>query len=112
VSSLSHAVARRTGKPTGRIKYKFKNQAIRLMRAAFAEIVRAWCRAMSAASGKLQTVLRRTLQKDMSDLYDKIREEVSFRREWAEKAGLGFEIPPKSPGGQLVNCHRRYVKPK
>jgi len=32
--------------------------------------------------------------KDMSDLYDKIREEISFRREWAEKAGLGFEIPP------------------
>jgi hypothetical protein len=33
--------------------------------------------------------------KDMSGLYDKIREDVSFRREWAEKAGLGFEIPTK-----------------
>jgi hypothetical protein len=31
----------------------------------------------------------------MSDLYDKIKEEVSFRKEVAEKAGLGFEIPNK-----------------
>lgn len=34
--------------------------------------------------------------KDMSDLYDKIREDVAFRREWAEKSGLGFEIPSKN----------------
>ena len=33
--------------------------------------------------------------KDMSDLYDQIREDVAFRREWAKKAGLGFEIPTK-----------------
>lgn len=31
----------------------------------------------------------------MSDLYDKIKENVSFRKEVAEKAGLGFEIPTK-----------------
>jgi len=31
----------------------------------------------------------------MSDLYDKIREDVAFRRKWAEKAALGFEIPTK-----------------
>jgi len=30
----------------------------------------------------------------MSGLYDRIREDVAFRKEWAEKAGLGFEIPP------------------
>ena len=30
---------------------------------------------------------------DMSDLYDKIKEDVAFRKEVAEKAGLGFEIP-------------------
>ena len=33
--------------------------------------------------------------KDMSDLYDKIRDDVAFRREWAEKSGLGFIIPSK-----------------
>jgi len=33
--------------------------------------------------------------KDMSDLYDKIRDDVAFRREWAEKSGLGFVIPSK-----------------
>jgi integrase len=32
---------------------------------------------------------------DMSDLYDKIRSDVAFRKEVAEKAGLGFELPSK-----------------
>ena len=31
--------------------------------------------------------------KDMSDLYDKIKEDVVFRRMWAEKCGFGFELP-------------------
>lgn len=31
---------------------------------------------------------------DMSDLYDKIKEDVAFRREWAEKCGIGFELFP------------------
>lgn len=34
---------------------------------------------------------------DMSDLYDKIREDVAFRKEWAEKCGIGFEIPSVVP---------------
>ena len=32
---------------------------------------------------------------DMSDLYDKIKNDVPFRKEVAEKAGLGFELPSK-----------------
>ena len=41
---------------------------------------------------------------DMSDLYDKIREDAAFRKEWAEKAGIGFTIPakPVSKTTQLV----------
>ncbi len=35
-------------------------------------------------------------ERDMSDLYDKIREDAAFRSEWAEKSGLGFEIPSKN----------------
>src|SRR5580704_12395416 len=31
----------------------------------------------------------------MSNLYDKIRHDVEFRKEVAEKAGLGFELPTK-----------------
>lgn len=31
----------------------------------------------------------------MSDLYDKIRNDLPFRKEVAEKAGLGFELPFK-----------------
>jgi hypothetical protein len=28
----------------------------------------------------------------MSDLYDKIKEDVAFRRKWAERCGFGFEL--------------------
>ena len=31
----------------------------------------------------------------MSDLYDKIKSNVAFRKQMAEKAGLGFELPSK-----------------
>jgi hypothetical protein len=31
--------------------------------------------------------------KDMSDLHDKIKEDVTFRRKWAEQCGFGFELP-------------------
>jgi hypothetical protein len=28
----------------------------------------------------------------MDDLYDKIREDVQFRQQWAERAGLGYNF--------------------
>jgi len=31
---------------------------------------------------------------DMSDLYDKIKEDVAFRKRVAERIGIGFELPP------------------
>jgi integrase len=31
--------------------------------------------------------------KDMSDLYDKIKEDVAFRRKRAERCGFGFQLP-------------------
>jgi hypothetical protein len=37
--------------------------------------------------------------KHVSERYTKLREERDFRLEWAEKVGLGFELPP--PIGQL-----------
>src|ERR1039457_1470107 len=33
----------------------------------------------------------------MSDLYDKIKEDVEFRRKWAEKCGFGFKLPSVVP---------------
>jgi hypothetical protein len=33
----------------------------------------------------------------MSDLYNKIKEDVEFRKEWAEKCGFGFELPSVVP---------------
>jgi integrase len=35
--------------------------------------------------------------KDMSDHYDKIREDTAFRREVAERVGIGFELPSIVP---------------
>lgn len=29
----------------------------------------------------------------MADLYDKIKEDMKFRRKWAEKAGFAFKLP-------------------
>jgi integrase len=40
----------------------------------------------------------------MSDLYDKIKEDVEFRRKWAEKCGFGFKLPsvvPNVPKNQI-----------
>lgn len=42
ISNLSHARARRTGKPTGRIKFSYIKTAKRLMRHAFAELATKW----------------------------------------------------------------------
>jgi integrase len=35
--------------------------------------------------------------KDMSDLYDKIKRDVAFRRDVAEQCGFGFEVPSVEP---------------
>jgi hypothetical protein len=35
--------------------------------------------------------------RDMSDLYDKIKEDVGFRRTWAERCGFGFKLPSVVP---------------
>jgi integrase len=35
--------------------------------------------------------------KDMSDLYDKIKEDVAFRRKWAERCGFGFDLSSVVP---------------
>ncbi len=35
--------------------------------------------------------------KTMGDLYDKIKEDKAFRREWAAKCGFGFELPSPRP---------------
>ena len=42
----------------------------------------------------------RHADESMSDLYDKISEDVEFRRMWAEKCGFGFDLSsvvPKVP---------------
>ena len=41
---------------------------------------------------------------DMSDLYDMIRRDRNFRRERAEQAGIGFEIPSSPIQAWHENC--------
>ena len=48
----------------------------------------------------------------MSDLYDKIREDAAFRREWADKSGLGFEIPSKNFFEKLIGRNGRKLAEK
>ena len=38
----------------------------------------------------------------MGDLYDKIKEDVAFRKEWAEKCGFGFNLPSVVPNVPIV----------
>ena len=33
----------------------------------------------------------------MDDLYDKIKEDIQFRKMWAEQCGFGFELPSVVP---------------
>lgn len=42
----------------------------------------------------------------MGDLYDKIKEVVEFRRQWAEKCGFGSELPQVVPNvpKKTENC--------
>jgi hypothetical protein len=34
---------------------------------------------------------------EMSDRYDKIKEDAQFRKTWAEQCGFGFGLPPVVP---------------
>lgn len=55
--------------------------------------------ALRAVQVVLEWVMR---DRDMSDLYDKIKETVSFRRKWAERCGFGFAslaVAPKTSRG-------------
>jgi len=43
----------------------------------------------------------------MDDLYDKIKEDIQFRKTWAKKCGFGFELPAVVP-----NVPKKQVKTK
>ena len=42
----------------------------------------------------------------MGDLYDKIKEGVNFRKEWAERCGFGFKLPSVVPNVPKINGNR------
>jgi hypothetical protein len=46
--------------------------------------------------------------RDMSDLYDKVKDDVGFRRKWTQRCGFGFELPavvPNVPSWQTRPKH-------
>jgi integrase len=52
--------------------------------------------------------------KSVTDLYDKSAEDEAYRKEWASKAGLGFELPELGTSGRpesRIDSPRRTVKP-
>jgi hypothetical protein len=36
-------------------------------------------------------------EREITDIYSKVRDDVPFRQEWATKAGIGFELPNLHP---------------
>ena len=48
----------------------------------------------------------------MSGLYDKIKEDEKFRREWAEKCGFGFELPSVVPNVPKIEKMTRLKRPR
>ena len=46
----------------------------------------------------------------MDDLYDKIKEDVQFRKMWAEKCGFGFELPSVVPNVPMYRMYRKLLK--
>ena len=41
--------------------------------------------------------LARPANKTITDLYSKLREDVTFRKKVAEQVGIGFELPGEKP---------------
>jgi NADPH:quinone reductase-like Zn-dependent oxidoreductase len=48
----------------------------------------------------------------MSDLYDKIKEDVPFRKKWAEQCGFGFELPSVVPNVPKKAAKRKRPRPR
>jgi len=46
----------------------------------------------------------------MSDLYDKIKDDVSFRKKWAEQCGFGFELPSGVPNVLKITSKTEVAK--
>ena len=46
----------------------------------------------------------------MDDLYDKIREDVPFRKMWAEKSCFGFELPSVVPNVPKIEAKTEATK--
>ena len=48
--------------------------------------------------------------KTMDDLFDKIKEDVEFRKEWAEKSGFSFELPSVVPNVPTIELKSEAAK--
>jgi integrase len=71
---------------------RFRNTYLRNHTATPPGLIKFWM----GWKGDPTAELRFDSGEEMADLYDKVRENVKFRKEVAEKAGLGFELPVKN----------------
>ncbi len=60
---------------------------------AFRRFRNTYLRNYTPCPGGLQQFWMGHAGETMTDLYDKVREDLQFRLEWAEKCGIGFELP-------------------
>jgi integrase len=64
---------------------------------AFRRFRNTYLRNRTDCPGGLQKYWMGHAGEDMTDLYDKIKHDLLFRKEWAERCGFGFELPSVVP---------------
>jgi hypothetical protein len=47
--------------------------------------------------------------KSVTDVYNKLKEDVTFRKKIVEEVGIGFEIPAEKPGVAPYCTHREVL---
>ena len=73
------------------------NQVAKELNHAFRRFRNTHLRNRTACPEGLQKFWMGHADETKGDLYDKIKEDVGFRKEWAQKCGFGFDLPSVVP---------------
>ena len=87
-----HPVLAKVGQPKCGVHAfrRFRNAYLRNYTSTPPGVYRFWIGHASADSEAVAGA-----RESMSDRYDRVEHERALRKEWAKKAGLGFELPPQ-----------------
>jgi integrase len=81
---------------------RFRNTYLRNYTATPPGIYKYW---MGHASADTDAMGAALTGETMSDRYDRVEHERALRKEWAERAGLGFELPPKRSKSRVLGLN-------